>query len=249
MAMTALILQTRLSLRFGLVWVIEAIALLLWLAVVFIVSAIVLLVWQTSVFAAPRHPQLSAQSSYTFDGDRYVWSSSSAAATAATGSSAKRAARRSSSRVGQARGGERRAAARDGYVTIDTAAGIAITVASEFAPKIQGFIADVVASGYHPKKIHCAAGGGHVAHSLHYVGRACDFDQRGWGLTARFMYHVSALAEKWGLRDGKEFADSGHIDDGPHLNRHARIAAIKATPFYGATSLYHDKHNIRVSRQ
>lgn len=101
-----------------------------------------------------------------------------------------------------------------GLVRVHTAAGITITVSPQFAPKIEGFIRDLVASGYHPRRIHCYARSGHVRHSLHYTGNACDFDQRGWGLTDRMMYHVSGLAAKWGLRDGAEFRDWGHIDNG-----------------------------------
>ena len=108
---------------------------------------------------------------------------------------------------------------RSGLIHVETAANIAITVASSFAPKIQGFIADLVAHGYHPHQIHCFAQGGHVRGSLHYRGEACDFDQRGWGLTARAMYHVAALAQQHGLRDGCTFRDCGHIDSGHALAR------------------------------
>lgn len=127
-------------------------------------------------------------------------------------------------------------------IHVSTAAGIDITVAPDFAPKIEGFIADVVARGYHPRQIHCYASGGHVRGSLHYSGQACDFDQRGWGLTARPMYHVADLAEKWGLRDGGEFRDWGHIDMGPHLRRGTRAAYRKShPPFYGVTADYRQR--------
>lgn len=99
-------------------------------------------------------------------------------------------------------------------ITVSTAAGMSITVSPSFAPKIEGFIHDLVLEGYHPGQIHCFASGGHVVHSLHYSGNACDFDQSGWGKTARMMYHVQALADKWGLRNGCEFRDCGHIDAG-----------------------------------
>ena len=107
-----------------------------------------------------------------------------------------------------------------GLVHVATAAGINITVAASFAPKIEGFIRDVVAQGYHPRQIHCYASGGHVRGSLHYRGEACDFDQRGWGKTARAMYHVAALAQQHGLRDGCTFRDCGHIDSGQALARY-----------------------------
>lgn len=107
-------------------------------------------------------------------------------------------------------------------VTVPTAAGISITVASSFALKIQGFIADVVARGYQPKQIHCYARGGHVRNSLHYRGEACDFNQRGWGLTDGPMYHVADLAARHGLRDGCTFWDCGHIDSGSYMTARRR---------------------------
>jgi len=121
-------------------------------------------------------------------------------------------------------------------VTVPTAAGISITVAREFEPKITGFIAELVARGYRPQQIHCFANRGHVRGSLHYDGKACDFDQRGWGVTAKPMYHVASLATKWGLRDGGEFRDWGHIDMGEHLRRRSRVANL-----YEAVDRYHRK--------
>jgi len=99
-------------------------------------------------------------------------------------------------------------------VKIDTAAG-PITVSQEFAPKIKAFIQELADAGYHPKKVHCfSLSHSHVKHSLHKSGNACDFNQRGWGLTDRFMYHVKHIAAKYGLRDGCSFRDCGHIDLG-----------------------------------
>ena len=106
-------------------------------------------------------------------------------------------------------------------ITVPTAAGIDITVAPSFAPKMQGLIADLVARGYHPRRINCFARGGHVAGSLHYRGEACDFDQHGFGLTPRPMHHAGDLTRKWSLRDGCSFGDCGHIDSG-------RIGTAKA---------------------
>lgn len=98
-------------------------------------------------------------------------------------------------------------------VTVPTAAGIDIRVDPTVAERFQGFIADIVAAGYRPGKIHCySLAASHVAHSAHFTGRACDFDQRGWGKTAPFMYHATPLACRWGLRDGAAFRDWGHID-------------------------------------
>jgi len=106
-------------------------------------------------------------------------------------------------------------------VTVPTAAGIKITVSKTFAPKITAFIADLAERGYKPKSIHCHARGGHVHGSRHYSGNACDFDQTGWGKTAKPMYKVADLAKKHGLRDGGSFRDWGHIDDGKPLSRYA----------------------------
>jgi len=76
--------------------------------------------------------------------------------------------------------------------------------------------ADFVAAGYRPRHIGCFARGGHVRHSRHYVGAACDFDQHGWGKTVRFMYTARAhqIIVAHDFRDGREFGDQGHVDDG-----------------------------------
>ncbi len=108
---------------------------------------------------------------------------------------------------------------RSNMISVSTAAGIDIIVAPQFASKIRGFIGDLVASGYKPPQIHCYSTGGHVSNSFHYQGLACDFNQRGWGLTDRPMYRVAALTRKWGLRDGCSFRDCGHIDMGTRLTK------------------------------
>jgi len=101
-------------------------------------------------------------------------------------------------------------------VTVQTAAGIPITVASHLAEQFQALVADFVAAGYRPRHIGCFARGGHVRHSRHYVGAACDFDQHGWGKTVRFMYTARAhqIIVAHDFRDGREFGDQGHVDDG-----------------------------------
>ncbi len=114
-----------------------------------------------------------------------------------------------------------------GLVTVETAAGIPITVSPRFAPKMQAFVRALVARGYHPRAITCFASGGHAPRSLHYRGEACDFDQGGRGRTASTMYHITLLAAQFGLRDGCTFRDCGHIDAGPplmphHYRRYAR---------------------------
>lgn len=101
-----------------------------------------------------------------------------------------------------------------GLITVPTAAGISVTVSPAFAPKVQSFVAALVARGYRPHSIHCAASHGHVRNSRHYSGNACDIDQTGWGRTRAPMYHVAGLAHSLGIRDGCSFRDCGHIDDG-----------------------------------
>lgn len=203
-------------------------------------ACFVLPLLSTQSFAAYRHHHAHVTRAHNdagvtlFDGDRY---SSIVAAPTSGQAGAGHGARRSRLAIAQpAR--ERRVAQRlgSGIITIATAANIDIVVDREFASAIQGFIGDAVARGYHPRRISCYSWGrSHVANSLHHVGRACDFDQSGWGRTAGFMYHVADLARKWGLRDGGEFRDWGHIDMGPHLTRKRRIAVVHATPFYGPT--------------
>jgi hypothetical protein len=123
-------------------------------------------------------------------------------------------------------------------ITVDSAAG-PITVAPEFAPKIVPFIAAVVAlTGAKPTRVKCySTAASHVAGSLHFRGRACDFAQRAWGVTSyRVMYAIEALARRYGLRDGCEFRDWGHIDDGPHLPA-SRTQACRAGPFVTAHNI------------
>lgn len=99
-------------------------------------------------------------------------------------------------------------------ITVD---GHRITVARSWAPTISSFIRAVDARGFRGP-IHCYARSGHVRHSLHYKGLACDFAQTGWNKTVRIMYHVGALARRLHVRDGCWFhhprKDCGHIDAG-----------------------------------
>jgi len=116
-------------------------------------------------------------------------------------------------------------AVRGGIVTVPTAAGISITVAASLASRFEALVADFVAAGYHPRHIGCFAHGGHVRNSRHYAGAACDFDQRGWGRTVAFMYTQQAhqIIVAHGFRDGRDFRDQGHVDDGVSIGiRYAR---------------------------
>lgn len=109
-------------------------------------------------------------------------------------------------------------------VTVSSAAG-PITVSRGIAYKMQGFVGDVVARGF-KGRVHCYARSGHIRHSLHYRGEACDFAQRGWNRTVHVMYRAGDLARKWGLRDGCSFRDCGHIDSGAGLRSYARATQI-----------------------
>jgi hypothetical protein len=100
-------------------------------------------------------------------------------------------------------------------VTVNSAAG-SITVNAAHATQFVGAIADLVAAGFRGP-VHCYASGGHVRHSLHYTGEACDFAQLGRNRVAsgaRIMYHAHAILARWGLRDGCTFHDCGHADTG-----------------------------------
>ena len=220
-----------------------------------------------AVFAMPFHAEASTSPVTQFCGDRVCpFRATIPSASKKTARAPRRAASRRSDPRRPARPSrkvvktrqwapEAQSALRGGLERVETAAGITITVAADFAAPIKGFIGDLVAGGYTPHQIHCYATGGHVRHSLHYSGHACDFDQRGWGKTAAPMYHVAALCRKWGLRDGGEFRDYGHIDSGSHLRRGSREAyKLSHPPFYGATADFvarvaHHHRRIRYARR
>ena len=248
--MLVLFSRARLSMRIASEKASSIVAQVLWWAIVLVVGVIFAAYLNAPASAYGRHhhrPRVSPtqyQGDYTFIGDRYALFGHVTSHGSVTEA---RRVHRSVEALESTGRRVRRAShyTGNGLVTVATAAGLDITVAPGFASKIEGFIGDLVARGYHPHQIHCYASGGHVQGSLHYSGHACDFDQRGWGLTAKPMYHVADLVAKWGLRDGGEFRDWGHIDDGPHLNRHRRLAAIQATPFYGPTSLYRNPTSLQ----
>ena len=100
-------------------------------------------------------------------------------------------------------------------VTVHSAAGT-ITVNAAHASQFLGAIADLVAAGFRGP-VHCYASSGHVRHSLHYTGEACDFAQTGRNRVAagaHIMFHAHAILARWGLRDGCTFHDCGHADPG-----------------------------------
>lgn len=103
------------------------------------------------------------------------------------------------------------------YGTVPTAAGIEISCAPGFCGPAQAVIADLVASGFTPNDLGSYARGGHVHGSYHYRSRAVDVAQCGWGCTPAPKQTLRMIVASHGLRDGCEFRDSGHFDDGPHL--------------------------------
>lgn len=98
-----------------------------------------------------------------------------------------------------------------GLVTVDTAAGIKITVNAYYADKFKALIADLVSQGHKPRFITCYARG-HKSGSNHGWGGACDIDQTSWGKTSAFMYHADATIERHGLYSGSAFRDWGHVE-------------------------------------
>ena len=84
-----------------------------------------------------------------------------------------------------------------------------------------GFVDDLERTYGPIRFIGCYSRWGHVHHSLHHTGNACDIEQHGWGRTSyRAMYHIAWLAHKHGLRDGCSFTDCGHVDTGGPLWAH-----------------------------
>jgi hypothetical protein len=123
-----------------------------------------------------------------------------------------------------------------GLVTVNTAAGIKITVHPAFAHKFQTLIASLVAQGHKPRFITCYAKG-HVSGSNHHWGGACDIDQTAWNRTSGFMYHAGNAIRSAGLYDGCSFRDCGHVEAmrGTHNtppNLYASMEKFKSTRDY-----------------
>jgi hypothetical protein len=135
----------------------------------------------------------------------------------------------------------RRAVAhRGGVVTIETAAN-PITVASGIAGAMRDLIGDLVAHGFRGH-VTCLASG-HMPHSLHHSGEACDFAQLRRNVVAPgagVMYHASDIIAAHGLRDGCSFRDCGHVDNGPMLSARAQwIPEAQHVRHYARRYLHH----------
>jgi hypothetical protein len=127
-----------------------------------------------------------------------------------------------------------------GVVTIQTAAN-PITVSANIAGQMRALIADLVAHGYRGH-VTCQASG-HMPHSLHHTGEACDFAQLSRNRVAAgagVMYHASSLIAAHGLRDGCSFHDCGHVDSGRNSFR-----SFRARAQYIPGSVSHIRHYAR----
>lgn len=173
--------------------------------------------------------QKPSRSSYDqFCGDRFGPCVGAAAAESAR--SARRAAKDGHRRAISARrhqgGFQGGLAARRGLVTVQTAAGVAITASPDFAPKAQEVIAAAVAAGHRFRRINCFdLRRVHRPRSNHKTGDACD----------AFPPVPARIVRAAGLRSGCDFADCHHFDNARNVGgmpfwnsvRHARGAGKK----------------------
>lgn len=99
------------------------------------------------------------------------------------------------------------------YAVVHIANGQTSLVIASAKEKFQGFIDEVEAAGYKIADFGCKSSG-HMRNSKHHWGGACDFDQDKRNVTAKFMYHVTQIAHKFGLTDGCTWngPDCGHIE-------------------------------------
>jgi hypothetical protein len=99
--------------------------------------------------------------------------------------------------------------------------GQTIAVASAYADRFVGFFTALYRREGHLPEIVCLASG-HMAHSLHHWGGACDVGQTARNVAWRAMYHVGALAAQFGLTDGCiwNHPDCGHVDVSGIAPRH-----------------------------
>lgn len=108
--------------------------------------------------------------------------------------------------------------ARGRFTTVSAAGGLTLTGEPGFVSKAASVVGELVAAGYTPKRVTCLSySKRHVRGSFHFRGRACDVDQTGWGRTPAPKVVLRLIVARHGLRDGCEFRDAGHFDDGPRL--------------------------------
>ena len=114
--------------------------------------------------------------------------------------------------------------------------GQTISVSSQYASSFVGFFNALYRREGHLPEIKCLASG-HMAHSLHHWGGACDVGQTDRNVAWRAMYHVGALASEYGLTDGATWhnPDAGHVDvSGLIYGRH-HYASRRRLHYAGAT--------------
>ena len=137
-----------------------------------------------------------------------------------------------------------------GLVTVDVAGGHRITVSHDFSGPIVALISDLYAHGYRFTRIKCAAHHGeghHVRNSNHWTGDACDF----------FGQHPPAdLVRNHGLRSGRDFADSMHVDNARNVGgvaywnsvRH-RGQTVTASAERRHHAYHHGHRRVRVAQR
>lgn len=115
---------------------------------------------------------------------------------------------RMASRRGQPRAGrasfQAERATGGGMVTVDTAAGIRITVSADFATDAQSVISAAVQHGIRFKRINCHSHARtHRRLSNHHAGNACD----------AYPAIPASIVRAAGLRSGCDFHDCNHFDN------------------------------------
>ena len=105
-----------------------------------------------------------------------------------------------------------------GLVTVQTAAGIAITCSPGFAVAAVALIADAVAQGTRFSRITCySRARTHVANSNHHSGNAMD----------TYPSISAELVRAHGLRSGCDFRDCPHVDNASNVGGVARWNSVK----------------------
>jgi hypothetical protein len=101
-----------------------------------------------------------------------------------------------------------------GVIGVKVADGQIIQVSARYADRFEKFFAALYRREGHLPEIGCFAPRGHMRHSLHHWGGACDVGQTDRNVAPRMMYHVTKLAARFGLTDGCTWRrpDCGHID-------------------------------------
>lgn len=138
--------------------------------------------------------------------------------------------------------------------------GQTIVVAARFASRFTGFLNALYHQYGRLPAIGCYSPTGHMRNSLHHWGGACDVGQSARNRAWAPMYHVAALAARFGLTDGCSWRhpDCGHVDvsgTGGHRSglivarntRHRRgIYAEERRPNWDDSGQGHDGYDYSV---